>query len=82
MRQGFNVAVAYDVDDAQLSAMPPSVVRAASPRHVASAADVVVTGESVVVYFFDYSQHTIVIRLIQCEIFIEFYRKNYYTTQP
>ncbi|KAG0716725.1 3-hydroxyisobutyrate dehydrogenase, mitochondrial [Chionoecetes opilio] len=43
-RQGFKVVAAFDVDPARLAALPPGVPSAPSPRHVAAAADVVVTG--------------------------------------
>lgn len=44
LRQGFKVVAAYDMDAERLAAMPSSVARTTSPRLVAAAADVIVTG--------------------------------------
>lgn len=43
-RQGFKVVAAYDGDTKRFADLPPGVLTAATPRHVAAAADIVVSG--------------------------------------
>lgn len=45
LRQGFRVVAAYDTDATRLAALPQDVARTTSPRQVAAAADVIVTGD-------------------------------------
>ena len=46
-RHGIKVVAAYDVDASRLATLSPDVAAAPSPRHVAAAADIVVSGKSV-----------------------------------
>ncbi|XP_063888045.1 LOW QUALITY PROTEIN: 2-(hydroxymethyl)glutarate dehydrogenase-like [Scylla paramamosain] len=43
-RQGFRVVAAHDVDSARLASLPPHVAPVPTARHVAAAADIVVSG--------------------------------------
>lgn len=43
-RQGFRVVAANDVDPSRLASLPSGVASAPTPRHVAAAADIVVSG--------------------------------------